>query len=152
MLKLRPGCRRGGATTATKTLHLNPATLPGWNTIGEQQNSLRVYLEADGKSSELFPANQWTQLPGPPKREQRNTHKVERNKWDDRNGKKTSCSGRGLHCISCAICASNCPYTFEDTCSTLIANLLWIFPLRQNASRFLPPLFSRVASSHFELS
>jgi len=41
--------------------------------------------------------------------------------WQKR--KKTSCSGRGLHCISCAICASNCPYTFEDTCSTLIANL-----------------------------
>jgi hypothetical protein len=26
-----------------------------------------------------------------------------------------------LHCVSCSICASSCPCTFEDTCTTLIA-------------------------------
>ena len=35
--------------------------------------------------------------------------------------RRTSCSGRGLHCVSCAICASSCPCTLEETGGTLIS-------------------------------
>lgn len=35
--------------------------------------------------------------------------------------RRTSCSGRGLHCVSCAICASSWPCTLEETGGTLIS-------------------------------
>jgi hypothetical protein len=39
------------------------------------------------------------------------------------NSALTSCSGRGLHCMSWAICASSCPCTFDDTGGILMSPL-----------------------------
>ncbi len=77
---------------------------------------------------------------------------VERGMGDrGKRKKRTSCSGSGLHCMSCSICASNCPCTLEDTCTTLIAPRL-ISPI-PNASRFPSPHktlgFFFSLSSHF---